>query len=326
MTITHLPLTMHQLVFEAEVQTPIEFGPQVGAQLRGALWEALRDVVFCDDKLAGTPEHSLYCPLCRLIMMESQTSPRGANPPRPFAIRPPLDFDDHLRLRLVTGETLRFGVNLYGDAEQLFPYVCQAIYKIGQIGVGYGRGQYVLRRALACNPLTGQQQDIFSDGRLRGLPGVPITHEQIAATVQTLPKDRITLKWLTPCELTEQQRPARIPYAHILLARLAERAQLLELHYTPEPREHSQWRSLHLHLQDVARSISITKDSTRWVHVMSGSRRAQGLKPISGVIGEVQYNGDLSELLYWLIWGSALHVGKNVVKGNGWYEIVTLEQ
>lgn len=322
---THLPLRVHQLEFEAEVVTPIEFGPQAGAQLRGALWEALRDVVVCDDKLAGTPQHSLFCPSCRLIMMESLQSPRGANPPRPFAIRPPLDFDDHLRLKLATGQPLRFGVNLYGDAEQLFPYVCQAIYKIGQIGVGYGRGRYILRQAKARNPFTRQEQVILSEGRLRALPGVPITHDDIAAAAQELPKDRITLRWLTPCELTDQQRPARTPHAHILISRLIERIQMLELHYTSQPRGHPQWRSLHLRLQDVARTVSITKDSTRWLHVMSGSRRTNGLKPISGIIGEAQYRGELSELLYWLVWGSVLHVGKNVVKGNGWYEIDPLE-
>lgn len=46
----------------------------------------------------------------------------------------------------------------------------------------------------------------------------------------------------------------------------------------------------------------------------------------SGLIGKAHYEGDLSEMCYWLAWGSVLHIGKNVVKGNGWYEISPMEQ
>lgn len=233
MSITRLPLTVHQLVFEGEATTPIEFGAQAGAQLRGALWEALREIVICDDRRARTPEHTRFCPLCRLILMESQESPRGVNPPRPFAIRPPLNFDTENRIKFKPGEAIRFGVSLYGDAEQLFPYVCQAVYKIGLIGVGHGRGTFLLRTAEAVNPFTGASQVVYADCKLRALPGVPITHEGIEQAVQGWSNDHITLDWLTPCELTDQGRPASIPQLAIVMGRLIERCQMLELHYTP---------------------------------------------------------------------------------------------
>ncbi len=326
MSDAHLPLTVHQLVFEGEVRTPIEFGPQAGAQLRGALWEALREVVLCDDAQAGTPEHSRFCPICRLIMMESDNSPRGVNPPRPFALRPPLDFDDNLRIKYKNGETIRFGVNLYGDAERLFPYVCQAVYKIGEIGVGYGRVRFLLRRAMAVNPFTGQNQVLFDEARLRSLPGLPITHEVIDTVVKMWPKQSIGLRWLTPCELTEHKKPVSTPHMPVVIARLLERAQLLEMHYTDTPQSTTLWRERHLALQAVAQKVNISVNNTRWVHVMSGSRRAEALKPVSGLVGQVRYTGNLAPLLYWLAWGSVLHIGKNVVKGNGWYSFLPLEQ
>jgi len=325
MSIMHLPLTVHQLVFEGEATTPIEFGPQAGAQLRGALWEALREIVICDDARARTPEHTRFCPLCRLILMESQESSRGANPPRPFAIRPPLNFDAEHRIKIKSGEIIRFGVNLYGDAEQLFPYVCQAVHKIGLIGVGYGRGTFLLRTAEAVNPFTGESQMVYADRKLRGLPGVPITHEGIEQAVKVWSNDQITLDWRTPCELTDQGRPASIPELPIVIGRLIERCQMLELHYTPNPTETVAWRELHLHLQERAKAVKLNENATRWVHVMSGSRRSDSMKPISGLIGRAGYAGDLSEMRYWLAWGSVLHIGKNVVKGNGWYEISEME-
>lgn len=325
MSITRLPLTVHQLVFEGEATTPIEFGPQAGAQLRGALWEALREIVICDDR-ARTPEHTRFCPLCRLILMESQESPRGVNPPRPFAIRPPLNFDAEHRIKVKSGEMIRFGVNLYGDAEQLFPYVCQAVYRIGQIGVGYGRGRFLLRTAEAVNPFTDQFQVVYADRKLRGLPGVPITHAGIERAIQGWSNEHITLDWRTPCELTDQGRPTSTPQLPIVIGRLIERCQMLELHYTPDPAETTAWRKLHLQLQERAKAVKLTDNATRWVHVMSGSRRSDSMKPVSGLIGTAHYTGDLSELKYWLAWGSILHIGKNVVKGNGWYEISQMEQ
>lgn len=325
MSIIRLPLTVHQLVFEGEATTPIEFGAQAGAQLRGALWEALRESVVCDDVRARTPEHAEFCPLCRLILMESQESPRGANPPRPFAIRPPLDFDAEHRIKIRSGEAIRFGVNLYGDAEQLFPYVCQAVYKIGLIGVGYGRGRFLLRTAHAVNSFTGESHLVYSDRKLQALPGVPVTHEGIEQAIHAWSNDHITLDWKTPCELTDQGRPASVPQLPIVMGRLIERCQMLELHYTRDPVETTEWRDLHLHLQERAKTIKLIDNATQWVHVMSGSRRSDSMKPISGLIGRAAYEGDLSEIRYWLAWGSVLHIGKNVVKGNGWYNVSEME-
>lgn len=110
-----------------------------------------------------------------------------------------------------------------------------------------------------------------------------------------------------------------------MIGRLIERCQMLELHYTPDPTETVAWRELHLHLQERAKAVKLTDNATRWVHVMSGSRRSDSMKPVSGLIGRAGYAGDLSEMRYWLAWGSVLHIGKNVVKGNGWYEISEVE-
>ncbi len=321
MSIISLPLTVHQLIFVGEATTALEFGPQAGAQLRGALWEALRESVICEDARARTPEHVRFCPLCRLILMEAQESPRGANPPRPFAIRPPLNFDAQNRIRINAGETVRFGVNLYGDAEQLFPYVCQAVYKIGQIGVGYGRGTFLLQTAEAVNPFTGEAQMVYSEHKLRGLPSVPIRHDSIEQAIRGWSNDHITLDWQTPCELTDQGRPTSVPDLAVITGRLIERCQMLELHYTPDPAPTTDWRELHLQLQAQAKKVTLTENATRWNHVLSGSNRTQTMKPVSGLVGKARYEGDVSTLRYWLAWGSALHIGKNVVKGNGWYEI-----
>ena len=43
---------------------------------------------------------------------------------------------------------------------------------------------------------------------------------------------------------------------------------------------------------------------------------------ISGLIGRVRWEGEVAPLLPWLLWGSVLHVGKNAVKGSGYYRVI----
>ena len=68
--------------------------------------------------------------------------------------------------------------------------------------------------------------------------------------------------------------------------------------------------------------IAIVEDKTCWVEMWSGSRRDGKMRPTSGFVGTVRYRGDVSQLLPWIILGQALQVGKNTVKGCGWYRLV----
>jgi len=45
------------------------------------------------------------------------------------------------------------------------------------------------------------------------------------------------------------------------------------------------------------------------------------VKPLGGFVGTVHYEGDLSQLLPFILLGQSLQVGKNTMKGCGWYEI-----
>ena len=59
----------------------------------------------------------------------------------------------------------------------------------------------------------------------------------------------------------------------------------------------------------------------RWVDVVSYSSRTRTRTPIGGLVGQVTLVGDLAPLRELLVWGSLIHVGKNAVKGDGWYTI-----
>jgi hypothetical protein len=256
-------------------------------------------------------------------------SARGVNPARPFAIQPPLTAStghDHI---FAPGESFVFGISLFGDAADLFPYVCQAVHRIGKIGVGYGRGQFVIRDIQAVNPLTGQKMSLIkehsgtSGHRISG-PGLPVTTASIEQAIQAHTTGNLFMRFLTPTQLTHQKQTLSRPDFVSLIARLLERCQSLEQHYTSNPTHHLIWRDRHLKLTEAALQVKLIENRTHWVNVYSGSRRSNRRNSIGGFIGEVGFEGDMTVFLPWLFWGQSLHVGKNAVKGNGWYEILRL--
>jgi hypothetical protein len=55
------------------------------------------------------------------------------------------------------------------------------------------------------------------------------------------------------------------------------------------------------------------------------SRRREVTHDLSGFVGEVTFAGELAPFLPYLKLGEYLHVGKNAVFGNGWYEIAKVK-
>jgi hypothetical protein len=320
---TAFALTVHHLNFVCEAATYVHFGPQAGAQIRGALWNALEKFACPDPAARHDPQHTRFCPMCRLMALE-EISGRGVNPARPLAIRPPLSPRAEHDRRYDPGQQFEIGVNLFGDAGDLFHYVCHAVYQIGADGVGYGRGRFMLRQVTANNPFTGERQTLLGERGLLTIPGCPVVSQQVEAAVSHLPQDRIRLRFLTPTQITHQGRVLSRPDFAAMVARLLERCQSLELHYTSRPAEAEVWRQRHLALAESAALIHLRQDNTRWVSVRSYSRRSGYQDDIGGMVGEVLVEGDLRPFLPWLVWGQSLHVGKHVIKGAGWYELATV--
>jgi hypothetical protein len=70
--------------------------------------------------------------------------------------------------------------------------------------------------------------------------------------------------------------------------------------------------------------VELTANQTRWQEVWSYSARQERRTPIGGLVGRARYRAARevwTELLPYLLWGSIIHVGKNAVKGDGWYSI-----
>ena len=130
-----MSLLTHHLQFTMVAATPLELGDNAGSAVRGALVNALLDR-FCANKDAPTcADCPLFnvCPVAALVAPMRETGETGGDQrPRPYVTRPP-----HPR-RYAPGETLTFGLGLFGHAAELFPYV--VIAARGSNARGWGDG------------------------------------------------------------------------------------------------------------------------------------------------------------------------------------------
>ena len=314
-------VTVQHLRFQVRAAESILFENEPGAALRGALYEALSKN-FCSEAFGPlTPHHRETCPVCWLLAAEDADARRGHNIPRPLTLQPPLE-QTHFR----PGQVMRFGVSLIGQAQNMLPYIARAVQKMGGIGVGKGRGRFTLLTIDEVHPLLDTERTLMN-GRTVKRPTLQVTPSAVVDVADKLPHHAVTLDLLTPMRLTAQGGLAKHFEPAVFVQRLLERCQSLAEHYAEHPPDarrptREDWLAAQAELLAEAASLKVGYDCTEWVEAFSGSRRTGRASPISGLVGRVRLDGSVARLLPWLLWGAALHVGKNAVKGSGYYRVI----
>ena len=185
-----------------------------------------------------------------------------------------------------------------------------------------------IREIRAYHPLTNERQVLWEKGSTRPQkPLLSITHDDITKHVEKLPTDGIALHFLSPTRLIFDDHLVKHPSFRVLALRLAERFNALRQAYSVEAsgsgtKEASESnRAWYQQIDSWASEVRLVKDETHWEDIQSYSTRQRKTTPIGGLVGRALYAGDLTPLRELLVWGQILHVGKNVVKGNGIYQI-----
>lgn len=335
--------TAHRLSILAEAQERIELNEHQGSAIRGALFHALRNR-FCGNRDA---EECAACPLvaaCPVATLVSTLRPGsryGRDVPRPYTIQPPLpgagghavETDDGRRFfHYEPGEPLEFGLTLYARALHLFPYLVLAVHEFEQGGVGrrieqangrWQRGRLSIREVWAENPLTGERQPVLRAGdKLVQVPDIPITHQQITDYVLRLTPyaSPLAIRFLTPARIVERGHLLKPEAFHFrpFFQRLMERLEALSRDFSDTPLIFDDPKGL----IEAADHVRVVENDLRWEELRSYSTRRRAESPTSGFIGTVTLEADdWAPFLPWLVWGQFTHVGKDAVKGNGWYHM-----
>lgn len=318
-------MSVQHLRFRVRATESIYFENEPGAALRGALYEALARN-FCSEAFeveSRAPHHHETCPVCWLLASEDPQAGRGQNIPRPLTLQPPLG-----QTHYNAGQMMSFGVSLIGKAQDMLPYIARAVQKMGSIGVGRGRGRFSLVAIDEVHPLLDTERALM-DGRTVKRPTLQITPGVVQDVADQLPKHAVTLELLTPMRLTANDALVRQIEPGVFVQRLIERCQNLAEHYAEPPADpdavrptRPDWVAAQTALIAAADGLRVGYDETQWTEAFSGSRRTGRMSPISGIVGRIRWEGEVAPLLPWLLWGATLHVGKNAVKGSGYYRII----
>ncbi len=299
-----IPVTL--LEFHISTPYPLDFGAHPGSSIRGALYEALRTMY--DTGAPAKSRHDDSNPVAWLLRLEDEATSGGKEVVRPVAVRPPLGEIDC---------KTSFGLSFYGRGRNYIPLVLSAVDAMQHIGIGRGRKHFTLERVDQVDPLSHQSSPLLdSGGEQIGSIAEPLGAETLSNFANTLATDRLTVQFLTPTRVIQRKKLCHKPLFRPWFQRLLERTRHISELYIDTP--------IWVPFKDLlaeAEEVSISEDATHWAEMWSGSRRDGVMRPTSGFVGTVCYRGDLTRLLPWLILGQALQVGKNTVKGCGWYRI-----
>lgn len=301
-----IPITI--LDFCIETKHPLDFGANAGSSLRGAIYEALH-VMYDHDNPVTSRYDAENNPVAWLLRLEDYETSGGKDVPRPFGIRPPLvNYQTHSH----------FGMAFYGNGCDYITLVLSAWSAIQQIGLGRGRQKFQLKSVSVVDPLS-RQKVLFLNERHHVVGEIPPSPspEAFYGLAKLLNPQQLQINFLTPTRIVDQKQLQRQALFYPWFKRLLERTRTISELYMPEPI----WIPFK-DLVSIAQSIELIEDQTTWIESWSGSRRDGEMKPNSGFVGKVTYQGNLESLLPWILLGQSLQVGKNVVKGCGWYEVL----
>lgn len=325
--------TIHCLEVAAEAVTPLSFDRYCGSALRGAFFRAIWKR-FCTNRESPTCRECplvMACPVAALVAPLRDEPTTGHDVPRPYIISPPSRNPN----RYEQGESLLFHLSLVGTSTKLFPYVIHALQEMGNTNLGHPlpelqgrRGSLRIREIRAYHPLTHIRQVVWKQGSTQAQKlQLSVTPDDVKHRAERLPADHMTLHFLSPTRLIFEERLVKHPGFRVLALRLAERLRALYQAYSGDEnssearellRSNREW---YQQIDSWAQEVQLVSDETRWVDIQSYSARQKKTTPIGGFIGKASYTGDLTHLRELLVWGELLHIGKNVVKGNGIYQI-----
>lgn len=314
------PLTTTHLRFVCRATTPLRLEADLfraGSNLRGALGQVMTRTYCAGDR--RDPRHAVACPVCWLLAANQKPGQER----RGYALVPPLPTARADCLNV--NENFEFGLTLFGSALQFLPYFILAIPEMGRLGVGPGRGKFELQRVWALNPLTGESEPLLGENsRMVHTPTLALDHARVTTYAQRLgenhhgsPRDEITIDFLTPMRLIEQDHTLKVPEFAPLFARLLKRLDEVSEQFAGGTRRGTDELQI---LRECAARVELRSVNTRWVEVRSGSTRTGQPTWLSGFVGHAAFAAApavWTALLPWLVWGELVQVGKDTVKGNG---------
>jgi hypothetical protein len=288
-----------------------------GSAIRGVLGQALESI--CPSLGAGCAwcSQQRECAYNYLFLTPSQIgrNPRNySNHPHPFVLEPPIT----TQCTFEAGQMLKFRLILIGKGISYLPYFIDVFQRGGEkFGLGFNRGTYELT---AIHSIFAMNRVCIYDAQSQPLQlTYRIMHfEDIINASQLDTTDQVLLRFLTPTRLKIGERfisHRNFQFHHLFCCLLRRISDISSVHCDEElPRHYG-------YLIDEATKIK-TQSELNWTDDWQHYSKGQKMKmKFGGIVGQVNFEGNLGEFLPFLQLGEWLHVGKSTAFGNGKYVI-----
>jgi hypothetical protein len=293
-----------------------------GSTLRGGFGSVFkRAVCFHGRKLKQNCSSCLLRENCPYVYIFETPPPpdteivdKLSDAPRPYVIEPPLEEKTLYQL----GEEFQFYLILIGRAINHLPFFIVVFRELGRIGLGRERGKYRLKSVEAIHPLTRKAELIYEgDTGLVSDEDLSIGYPEVEESARNLPKERISLLFLTPTRLKYKGKFVTEPPFHVVFRSALRRISWLYYFHCGD-----RWEVDYPGLVEAAEKVETKLMETTWVELERFSFHQRRRIKMSGFIGLAEYEGDLSPFLPIILLGSLVHIGKLCTFGLGKYEIL----
>ncbi len=215
--------------------------------------------------------------------------------PRPYLFRP-----DPVRRDT-------FWLTLVGAATVLFPRIVSIFRSLEPRGISHGSPPFTLAAVEQITPLGSRPMK----------PGEPPEARPLAEWAPASePPDRVIVNFLTPTTLREKGRLVRSPDPGPVIRRLRDRLSALGAAWCGGAPD---WE--YRRLGDLADTVTLERDETRWIEVRRRSGTSGAFYPASGFAGRAEWSHLDPALWQLLCAGRIVGAGKSCTFGNGWYSI-----
>lgn len=237
--------------------------------------------------------------------------------PHPFVVEPPLEKKEEYS----KDEEFSFNLILIGKATDYLPYFIFAFDKLGELGLGKGKGKYWLREVRSIRSNSNSAHPIYTgeDKILKDSYSLISGKDILEECKKYYHKRKITLHFITPTRLKYQEHFIKNLEFHILIRNLLRRISLLSYFHCDRELQ-ADFKGL------IERAERVKKENSNlsWYDWQRYSARQNTKMLLGGFIGKVAFAFDGIEpeqFLPLILLGKYIHVGKGTGFGLGKYEI-----
>ncbi|RIL11357.1 hypothetical protein DCC79_05090 [bacterium] len=324
-TLIPTPFPLARVRFKLVAREPMDLPAYKGAVLRGGFGVALKA------RACQRPPPDACTP-CRMgnactygYAFETSPPPTGGVFRNLSDVPTPLVFDPPLvpQTAYAPGETLSFDMLLVGRGIGELTHYVRAFDDLGEMGLGVRRARFDVARVLSMN-LWGREAALLRDGAGDGRPvaadrRVIADADAIVARAETMPRERLTLRFLTPTRIKHAKAFVGDPDGpvpelefHMLVRALLRRVSALASCHCG-----ADWQVDFRGVIAAAERVRLVQSSLLWVDERRYSTRQHQDMHLGGLVDTVTYEGDLAMFRPLLAAGEQVHVGKAAVFGNG---------